>query len=248
MPAALLESELFGHEKGSFTGAVLKRVGIFEEADGGTVLLDEIGELPLELQPKLLRVLENRDVRPVGASTFRPVNVRILAATHRDLRADVNAGRFRADLFFRLAVLRITLPPLRQRIDDMPLLVESLLSSLGVTGAAAAPFTSKDFVARLARFAWPGNVRELRNHLERCVVFQQALLPGAEPPPAEAGVDLEAPYPAARRAALEAFERSYLTALLARHGGKVGAAAQAAQIDRVYLYRLLTRHGLSRGR
>jgi two-component system response regulator GlrR len=176
IPANLLESELFGHEKGSFTGADTRRIGVFEEADGGTIFLDEIGEMPQELQPKLLRVLENREVRRVGSNSFRPVNVRVVAATNRDLRAEVNAGRFRSDLYFRLAVVRIELPPLRRRPEDIPMLVESFLGHPGMEGHAEK-LTAPDFVAQLQRGAWPGNVRELKNYLERCVVFDEVVPP-----------------------------------------------------------------------
>ena len=176
IPANLLESELFGHEKGAFTGAETRRIGVFEEAEGGTIFLDEIGEMPQELQPKLLRVLENREIRRVGSNAFRPVDVRVVAATNRDLRAEVNAARFRSDLYFRLAVVRIELPPLRRRPEDIPMLVESFLSHPAMEGHAEK-LTAPDFVAHLQRAAWPGNVRELKNYLERCVVFDEALPP-----------------------------------------------------------------------
>ena len=184
IPANLLESELFGHEKGAFTGADSRRIGVFEEADGGTIFLDEIGEMPQELQPKLLRVLENREVRRVGSNAFRPVNVRVVAATNRDLRAEVNAGRFRSDLYFRLAVVRIELPPLRRRPEDIAMLVEAFLSQPGMEGHHDK-FTATDFVGHLQRAAWPGNVRELKNYLERCVVFDEPV----PPPPENSGID-----------------------------------------------------------
>ncbi|MBZ4333565.1 sigma-54-dependent Fis family transcriptional regulator [Corallococcus sp. AS-1-12] len=247
LPANLLESELFGHEKGAFTGAIQRRVGAFEEADGGTIFLDEIGELPAELQPKLLRVLENREIRRLGSNTYQAVNVRVIAATHRDLRAEVEAGRFRADLFFRLAVVGIPLPSLRERTEDIPLIVEHILAGLGATPEQLATLTSPDFLARLQRAAWPGNVRELRNHLERCLVFQSALPPSApeaSSPVAPRAVDASLTYAESRRRALEAFEHDYVEALLKLHGGKVSRAAAAADMDRVYLYRLLRRHGL----
>ncbi|MGZ6143485.1 MAG: sigma 54-interacting transcriptional regulator, partial [Myxococcales bacterium] len=171
IPASLIESELFGHEKGAFTGADQRRAGAFETAAGGTLFLDEIGELPADLQPKLLRVLEDREFRPVGASAVKKSEVRVLAATNRDLRAEVNAGRFRADLYFRIAVLKIALPPLSQRLDDMPLLVEQLLGSLGATPEQKASLLAPRFVQLLQSGAWPGNVRELRNYLERCLVL-----------------------------------------------------------------------------
>ncbi|WP_375758885.1 sigma-54 interaction domain-containing protein [Corallococcus exercitus] len=250
LPANLLESELFGHEKGAFTGAIQRRVGAFEEADGGTIFLDEIGELPAELQPKLLRVLENREIRRLGSNTYQPVNVRVIAATHRDLRQEVQAGRFRADLYFRLAVVGIPIPSLRERTEDIPFIVERILAGLGATPEQQAKLTTPDFLARLQRAPWPGNVRELRNHLERCLVFQDALPPtatdAANPlaPAIPRAVDPSLTYAESRRRALECFERDYVEALLKLHGGKVSQAAAAADMDRVYLYRLLRRHGL----
>jgi DNA-binding NtrC family response regulator len=184
IPANLLETELFGHEKGAFTGAESRRIGVFEEGNGGSIFLDEIGELPLELQPKLLRVLENREVRRVGSNAFKPVNVRVIAATNRDLRAEVNAGRFRSDLYFRLAVVRIELPPLRRRPEDIPGLVTVFLRQPGWEDHADK-LQAPAFLAHLQRAAWPGNVRELKNYLERCVVFDDALPPSTE----SAGVD-----------------------------------------------------------
>ncbi|NOJ78344.1 sigma 54-interacting transcriptional regulator [Myxococcus xanthus] len=248
IPGNLLESELFGHEKGSFTGAIQRRVGAFEEADGGTIFLDEIGELPAELQPKLLRVLENKEIRRLGANGYQPVNVRVIAATHRDLRAEVNAARFRSDLFFRLAVVRIIIPALRERPEDIPLIAERILTAFGAGSEQLAALSTPEFIAQLQHAAWPGNVRELRNHLERCLVFQDAMPPDAEEVSAQAVlrslVDPKQPYAEARRRALEVFEREYLDALLKLHGGKVSQAATAADMDRVYLYRLLRRHRL----
>jgi DNA-binding NtrC family response regulator len=248
LPPNLLESELFGHEKGAFTGAVTRRVGVFEEARGGTVFLDEVGELPLELQPKLLRVLEARDIRRLGTNVHTPVDVRIVTATNRDLRAEVNAGRFRSDLYFRLAVVKIPLPPLRQRSEDIPAIVEKLLSGLGSDARVKATLLDPAFVVQLQRAAWPGNIRELRNHLERCVVLQETLLPGEGEEsgrPEEGGpsvIDARVPYPEARRRALDTFERQYVEALLQLHGGMVSQAAASADIDRVHLYRLIKRH------
>ena len=264
IPANLLESELFGHEKGAFTGAQTKRAGAFEETAGGTIFLDEIGELPLDLQPKLLRAIENRHVRALGTSVYRPVDVRIIAATNRDLRAEVNQNRFRADLFFRLSVVRIVMPPLRQRPEDLELLVRQLLQRLGASDAILARFCAPDFVAGLSRSAWPGNVRELRNYLERCLVFEEPMPLGedggagpeiAVPPSlaasaagAASAVDPDVAYAEARRQALEAFERAYVRELLNAHGGRVSAAARAAGIGRVYLYRLMRRHGVAAAR
>ncbi|MBJ6766154.1 sigma-54-dependent Fis family transcriptional regulator, partial [Myxococcaceae bacterium JPH2] len=239
-------SELFGHEKGAFTGAVNRREGVFEEADGGTVFLDEIGELPAELQPKLLRVLENREIRRVGSNTYQPVDVRLIAATHRDLRAEVNAGRFRSDLFFRLAVLRISMPSLRQRPEDLPVLVDGILQSLGSEPEHTEALRTPEFLGRLRHAAWPGNVRELRNYLERCLVFEDTVSLSDDEPhhsgPVE--VDPSRPYAEQRRHMVDEFERRYLHALLEKYPGKVAQAAVTAGMDRVHLYRLLRRHGI----
>ncbi|WP_441286160.1 sigma 54-interacting transcriptional regulator [Sorangium sp. KYC3313] len=241
----LIESELFGHAKGAFTGAAEPRVGAFEEASGGTIFLDEIGELPLDLQPKLLRALEAREIRRVGTNTARPVDVRVVAATHRDLRSEVNAGRFRADLYFRIAVVRIPMPPLRQRPEDIPALLDDLLAALHATPEEAAALREPRIIARMKRAAWPGNVRELRNYVEQYLVFRapppvSELAPVSAPPPVDASV----PYAEARDRVLADFERRYFEALLRAHDGRVSRAAAAAGLDRRYLYRLLHRHGL----
>ncbi|MDC0676239.1 sigma 54-interacting transcriptional regulator [Sorangium sp. wiwo2] len=241
----LIESELFGHAKGAFTGAAEQRVGAFEEASGGTIFLDEIGELPLDLQPKLLRALEAREIRRVGTNTARTVDVRVIAATHRDLRSEVNAGRFRADLYFRIAVVRIPMPPLRQRPEDIPALLDDLLAALHATPEEAAALREPKVITRLKRAAWPGNVRELRNYVEQYLVFRapppvSELAPVNAPPPVDASV----PYAEARDRVLADFERRYFEALLRAHDGKVSRAAAAAGLDRRYLYRLLHRHGL----
>ncbi len=238
IPANLIESELFGHAKGSFTGAAGARTGAFEEADGGTIFLDEIGELPLELQPKLLRALERREIRRVGSNTVTRVDVRVVAATHRDLRAAVNHGTFRSDLYFRLSVVRITLPPLRDRLEDIPILTERILARMAAPPEVAAELRRTEFVAGLLHASWPGNVRELRNFLERCVVFQRPL-PLEEPSGAPPATFREA-----RRRAIDEFERRFVEQLLRRHEGKVVAAAQDSGIGRAYLYRLLRKHNL----
>jgi DNA-binding NtrC family response regulator len=235
VPANLLESEFFGHEKGAFTGAEARRVGAFEEADGGTLFLDEIGEMPLDLQPKLLHAIESREIRRVGANRYQPVNLRVIAATNRDLRAEVNAGRFRSDLYYRLAVVKVTMPPLRERLEDIAAVAGELLDQLAVPRPTAEALLSPELIAELSRQPWPGNIRELRNHLEARLVL--------EPPPSAPAVG-PVPYSEARARCLEAFERQYFDDLMRRFPGKVAQAAQAAGLDRVYLYRLLKRRGI----
>ena len=245
--APLLESELFGHEKGAFTGAVNTRVGAFEAASGGTIFLDEIGELPLDLQPKFLRVLEQRKVRRVGANDYRPITVRVVAATNRDLLAEVRRGRFRQDLYYRLAVLRVRLPPLRERAEDFPLLVTRILETLGFHPQAGPDFTCPQFLATLQRATWPGNVRELRNYLERCVALGSRLPLNQDsrewsPARSLAAHGSAEPFLEARKRAADAWEREYLQELMRQHGQCVEQAARAAAIGRSYLYRLLSRH------
>jgi two-component system, NtrC family, response regulator GlrR len=251
IPANLLESELFGHEKGAFTGAEATRLGAFEEADGGTIFLDEIGELPLDLQPKLLRVLESRKIRRVGANEERRVDVRVVAATNRDLRAEVNEGRFRPDLYYRLAVVKIRLPPLRERPEDVRELAETVLTSLRATPEQLEALRDGGALASIEAARWPGNVRQLRNYLERWLVFRDLVpeeleaagaAPAAEPADRSEPARADLPYAEARRRAITEFERRYVEALLSRHGGKVAQAAEAAGMDRVYLYRLLRKH------
>ena len=254
LPANLLESELFGHERGAFTGAIARRAGAFETAHEGTIFLDEIGELPLDLQPKLLRVLEEREIRRVGSNTVQEVNVRVIAATNRDLRAEVNEGRFRSDLYFRLALIRVKVPALRDHLDDIPLLVERLLAtSRNATPEIAAILRSPDFIASLQRATWPGNVRELRNHLESCLVLRRVMPFGelrqatASQPQAPTCIDASLPYHQARLQSQMAWEAEYLRALLKQHDDNVEKAAEAAGISRAYIYRLLSRHGIRRG-
>jgi len=245
IPENLLESELFGHEAGAFTGATDRRVGAFEQASGGTLFLDEIGELTADLQPKLLRALESRAIRPIGGRGLVQCDVRILAATNRDLRAEVNRGTFRADLYFRLAVVKVDLPPLRERTTDIPILVDELLHRIGAAPDMIAALTAPDFLEALIAAPWPGNVRELRNHLEQCVVFGERRLPNAPVRPRPAtNVDPALPYDVARRQSIDAFERAYVIGLLERYEGNVAASARAAGLNRAYLHRLLRRHGI----
>ncbi len=246
IPANLLESELFGHEKGAFTGASERRIGAFEEAAEGTLFLDEIGDLPVDLQVKLLRALETHEVRRVGSNGYRKVNVRVIAATNRDLRAEVNAGRFRADLYFRLAVLTMELPPLRRRPEDIPVLLDEILASLRIPEEMTGQLRSAEFVMQLQRGAWPGNVRELRNHLARCAVFSTTAPTSLAESRTDGilRVDSAVPYADERERILVAFERAYIEELMRTHAGKVTRAAEAAGLDRTYLYRLMRRHGI----
>jgi transcriptional regulator with AAA-type ATPase domain len=246
IPPDLLESELFGHEKGAFTGAVVARQGAFAAAHHGTVFLDEIGELSSELQPKILRVLERHQVKRVGANTYADVDVRVIAATNRNLRAEVNAQRFRSDLYYRLAVLEVRLPALRERLDDLPDLVTRILTLLGTESQPDAEFVRRpEFLASLRKHAWPGNVRELRNYIERCLAFRGEA-PLLHHPQAEEGdlVDVGLSLKAAREKWTQSLERRYLEQLLKRYDDNVSAAARAAGVGRVYFYRLLWRNGL----
>jgi transcriptional regulator with GAF, ATPase, and Fis domain len=245
---SLVESELFGHVRGAFTGADRDRVGAFEAANGGTVFLDEIGELPLDLQPKLLRALEARAIRRVGETRARKVDVRVIAATNRDLEREVNKGRFREDLYFRLAVMTVRVPPLRDRLDDLPSLVRAFLASLGVGPSDPRDVFSPRVLTELAGHDWPGNVRELRNYVERSVVLQEALPAGPRRAPTpEATPEPEGPtvpFKLAKDAVVDAFERNYLSTLLESCGGNISKAARTAGMDRMYLHRLVQKHGL----
>ncbi len=233
LSGAMTESELFGYERGAFTGAERELPGAFERAHRGTIFLDQIGELPLGLQPKLLRVLETRSVRRMGAIHERALDFRLVASTRHDLRRAVNRGTFRADLFYRLAVLELEVPPLRDRPEDVPGLAVDLLDELGVDAVQRDRLLTPELLDRLTRLPWPGNVRQLRNRLERLLVL------GAGAAPADPSA--LAPYDAARRDALEAFERAYVEQLLDAHQGNVTAAAKHAGMARGYLHRLIRR-------
>lgn len=240
--ATLLESDLFGHARGAFTGAVQERIGLIERANGGTLFLDEIGELPLEAQTRLLGVLERRTVRRIGAGEDRSVDVRVIAATNRDLRREVNEGRFRADLWHRLAVVRVVVPPLRERPEDILPIATHLIAEIGKRLRISNPMDrlSDEVIADLAGRRWTGNVRELRNHLER-------LLAGA-PLDVESqrvgGIDLRGSYKAAKARHVGEFERAYVESLLDRHRGNITAAAREARLSREYVRQLAERHGL----
>ena len=246
LPAALLESELFGHDKGAFTGADKARAGALEEAHGGTLFLDEIGELALDLQPKLLRVLESKQTKRLGSNKYVPADVRLIAATNRNLREEVNRGRFRADLYYRLAVLELTMPPLRDHPEDLRALVDGHFEARGqIEEAKRVGLLSDDFLHDLERHSWPGNIRELRNYLERCLAMQGQVPLGAEPAnPSEVPVDSRLSHAAAREHWNGWCERRYLTELLARNGGNVTSAAREAGISRAHIYRLLTQYRL----
>jgi DNA-binding NtrC family response regulator len=246
----LVESELFGHVRGAFTGADRDRMGAFEAADGGTVFLDEIGELPLELQPKLLRALEAREIRRVGETRARRVNVRVISATNRDLEREVNRGRFREDLYFRLAVVSVRVPALRERPDDLLILIRTFLQQLGMTHEER--LFPPAVLAEMGKHDWPGNVRELRNYVERSVVLESAspnLARGSGHHPAVAavapsGLDLSVPFRIAKDAVIDSFERNYLSQLLEAAGGNMSKASRMAGMDRMYLHRLVQKHNL----
>ncbi|HEY0823758.1 MAG TPA: sigma 54-interacting transcriptional regulator [Ramlibacter sp.] len=245
IPENLVESELFGHVKGAFTGAVRDRPGLFAEARGGTVFLDEIAELPLAAQVKLLRVLQEGELRPVGGERTLKVDVRVLSASHRKLQDEVAAGRFREDLFYRLHVVGLELPGLAERREDIPLLARHFLASLAQRYAKPVSGFAPGALEALVGAAWPGNVRQLQNVVEKCVVLSTApLVPAALVQRAlahQAGDML--PLDEARRQ----FERDYLVQLLKMPAGNVSQAARLARRNRTDFYALLGRHQLEAG-
>ena len=242
IPEALLESELFGHVRGAFTGAVADRSGYFELAGNGTILLDEIGEMPLMLQSKLLRVLEQREFTPVGGSKPKTLGARIIAATNRDLRGLCDAGQFRRDLYFRIAVLELAMPLLRERRPDIPALVEHLLGKLNVELKRQCPGFTQDAMRCMLAYSWPGNVRELRNVIERAMILNRGgyITPAELPEIMTANFDGAAtPAPDDLRGAVRCFEREFLLRVIAECGGNKEEAARRMNINPSTLYRKL---------
>jgi transcriptional regulator with GAF, ATPase, and Fis domain len=270
IPKDLIESTLFGHEKGSFTGAVAQHQGCFEQAQGGTIFLDEIGELDINLQPKLLRVLENRELKRVGGDRVIKIDVRVVAATNRDLRAMVNNSTFREDLYFRLSVIHVEMPPLRERKEDIPALADVFLREIAGRRHLSMAF-APDAVASLQGHSWPGNVRELKNVVERAASLTEGSLvqrsdlmfnrdsgpsasSGANGGSARGGGHAAAPAPEivpgldfkeAKQRIVDSFELAYLKQLLERHDGNITRSAQEAGLTRYHLRELLKRHGLT---
>jgi transcriptional regulator with PAS, ATPase and Fis domain len=254
LPRELMAAELFGHTRGAFTGATNAKRGLVDEADGGTLFLDEIGELPLDLQPQLLRVLERREIRPIGETRTHKVDVRVVAATNRELRALVHSGQFREDLYFRLAVVHVTVPPLRKRPEDIAALTQHFLEEIGKGDF----FVPEAIMDQLLQHDWPGNVRELRNVVERGMSLATARmridgLDRSESAPAleaeSTGPELtsemmELPFKEAKGMLVEAFEKEYLTHLLERHHGNISRAASEAGIDRNYIHRLVKKYNI----
>jgi transcriptional regulator with PAS, ATPase and Fis domain len=254
IPENLIGSELFGHVKGAFTGAQVDKRGLIEAADGGTLFLDEIGELSIDLQPQLLRALERREVRRIGDTKVRTVDIRVVAATNRDLQQMVKEGTFREDLYYRLAVVKTRVPPLRERIDDIPLLATRFADNITGRGYELSP----TLIEELKKHSWPGNVRELRNVVERALSLGQVgvvpqgglvgTIGGAKPdsqPYAGREEVLDMPFKEAKGQLIESFERDYITHLLQKHRGNISRAAQDAGIDRNYIHRLVKKYGLT---
>jgi len=254
LPETLLESELFGHEKGAFTGATERKLGKFEAAGHGTLFLDEIGDMPPKLQQKLLRVIDQRTFERVGSNQLIPVHARFIAATHKDLEAEVQRGNFREDLFFRLNVITIKLPPLRERRDDIPLLANYFLAKYNARLGKHIKMICENVMALLVRYDYPGNVRELENLIERAVTLEKGEVLTLESLPMKlresTGLgEVEVPIPSpvlkeARKKLLEAFERKFLIERLKANRGNVTAAAREAGIERQSFQRMMKKYNL----
>jgi DNA-binding NtrC family response regulator len=246
IPPTLIESELFGHTKGAFTGAHASRAGAFEAAAGGTVFLDEVGELPLEMQPKLLRALEERAVKRLGSVESVRLDVRVIAATNRDLQREVDRGAFRADLFYRLHVVPIRVPPLRERREDIAALAAHFYAQVAPDRLEGPP---AELVSSLCAQPWPGNVRQLRSAVERAVLMEDVELweqlhrPSTEPSTRSADGEAQLPFRVAKERAVALWEREYVKSLVGSTGGNLSAAARLARMDRNHLRELLTKHG-----
>ncbi len=251
IPAELFESELFGARKGAFTGATEHRRGLFQMANGGTLLLDEIGEMPLHLQTKLLRAIEERKVTSVGADRPVDIDVRFIATTNKDLQAEVDRGTFRRDLFYRLSVMPIRVPALRERPEDIALLAAHFLEQANHRSKKSVRAIAPESLQALVRYPWPGNVRELENVIERAVIVSTGdILVDIErflaPSGAQAAVDLSLPFREAKARVVEEFERAYVAGLLEAHGGKLTAAAKHADMDPKNFSEKMARYGLRR--
>jgi DNA-binding NtrC family response regulator len=251
IPAELFESELFGFRKGAFTSASETRRGFFQTANGGTLLLDEIGEMPLPLQSKLLRAIEERRVTSIGSDRAVEIDVRFIATTNKDLQAEVAGGTFRRDLFYRLSVMPIRVPPLRERVSDIPLLAQHFLEQSARRAKKAVHTIAPSALEALCRYAWPGNVRELENVIERAVIVAKGdtiadverFLTGE---PERSRVDLSLPFRDAKARVVEEFERAYVAGVLELEGGKLTAAAKHADMDPKNFWEKLVRYGLRR--
>lgn len=243
LPEHLLESELFGHTKGAFTGAVSEHGGLFREADGGTLFLDEIGDMPVALQVKLLRVLQERQIRPVGSSKTIPVNVRVLSATHRDLQQAMEEGSFREDLYYRLNVVNLQLPSLQERPEDIPLLARHILQLSADRHGVKVTRFSDDALQLLTTAKWPGNVRQLVNVVEQCVALTHSPVIGS--PLVEQALSQNSSYWPTLTEARDQFERQYLIRVLKMTEGNVTRAAELAGRNRTDFYKLLKKHELS---
>jgi two-component system response regulator GlrR len=251
IPTELFESELFGFRKGAFTSATETRRGFFQTANGGTLLLDEIGEMPLGLQSKLLRAIEERRVTPIGSDRSVEIDVRFIATTNKDLQVEVERGAFRRDLFYRLSVLPIRVPSLRERISDVPLLAQHFLEVSARRAKKPVRALAETAMQALCRYAWPGNVRELENVIERAVIVAKGdTITGVEAflagDPERPRMDLSLPFRDAKARVVEEFERAYITGVLELNGGKLTAAAKHADMDPKNLWEKLVKYGLRR--